>query len=215
LIALLQERFPQVAAWVPVDVNDMGYQRDDLDSDAERLRVATGMTEHISLANPYLLNEDLPPELAARRDGIAIDSTLLHGRLQLLRQRADIVLMECLPEVHLRWNSAQTGLDFLREWQPNVLWVAQIGRDALEPTLLSVRSLQQAGLSVTVLLNNLHNQRSADLLHYQWLTLEEQLEVRVLGLLPYQPLAEERQAAWLRDHLEAHFLDALVVAPAA
>lgn len=210
LAALLRQRLDRVVAWKPVDVNGYGHQIADGDSDGERLRWATQMPEHISLLNPYLLNEDLPPVLAAQRDGVKVEEQLLHQRLQLLRQRAEVVLMESLPELLSRWTMEHSGLELLQQWQPTVLWVSAIGREGLEQTLQGVTLLQQAGISVQVLLNNADNQYNADLLQYQWLTLEEQLQLRVQGLLPHEADPEARTADWLASNLEASFLDPLL-----
>ena len=75
--SLLQQHLGRVTAWKPLDVNGIGYQIQDSDSDGERLHRATNMSEHINLLNPYLFNEDLPPLLAAQRDGVKVDENVL------------------------------------------------------------------------------------------------------------------------------------------
>ena len=82
LVSLLQQQLGRVTAWKPLDVNGIGYQIQDSDSDGERLHRATNMSEHINLLNPYLFNEDLPPLLAAQRDGVKVDENVLSQRLE-------------------------------------------------------------------------------------------------------------------------------------
>ena len=213
LVSLLQQHLGRVIAWKPLDVNGIGYQIQDTDSDGERLHRATNMSEHINLLNPYLLNEDLPPLLAAQRDGIKVDEKVLSQRLELLRRRSDAVLMESLAELLSLWTTKHSGLELLQQWQARILWVSGIGRESLEQTLQAVTLLQQAGISCQLLLNNTTNELNADLLQYQWMMLEERLDLRVLGLLPYRTEENRRNAKWLSDNLETTFLDQLLPPP--
>jgi dethiobiotin synthase len=213
LVSLLQQHLGRVIAWKPLDVNGIGYQIQDSDSDGERLHRATNMSEHINLLNPYLLNEDLPPLLAAQRDGVKVDEKVLSQRLELLRRRSDAVLMESLAELLSLWTAKHSGLELLQQWQARILWVSGIGRESLEQTLQAVTLLQQAGISCQLLLNNTTNELNADLLQYQWMMLEERLDLRVLGLLPYRTEENRRNAKWLSDNLETAFLDQLLPPP--
>ena len=213
LVSLLQQHLGRVIAWKPLDVNGIGYQIQDSDSDGERLHRATNMSEHINLLNPYLLNEDLPPLLAAQRDGVKVDEKVLSQRLELLRRRSDAVLMESLAELLSLWTAKHSGLELLQQWQARILWVSGIGRESLEQTLQAVTLLQQAGISCQLLLNNTTNELNADLLQYQWMMLEERLDLRVLGLLPYRTEENRRNAKWLSDNLETTFLDQLLPPP--
>ena len=213
LVSLLLQHLGRVIAWKPLDVNGIGYQIQDSDSDGERLHRATNMSEHINLLNPYLFNEDLPPLLAAQRDGVKVDENVLSQRLELLRRRSDVVLMESLAELLGCWTAKHSGLELLQQWQARILWVSGIGRESLEQTLQAVTLLQQAGISCQLLLNNTTNELNADLLQYQWMMLEERLDLRVLGLLPYRIEENRRNTMWLSDNLETTFLDQLLPPP--
>ena len=213
LVSLLLQHLGRVIAWKPLDVNGIRYQIQDSDSDGERLHRATNMSEHINLLNPYLFNEDLPPLLAAQRDGVKVDENVLSQRLELLRRRSDVVLMESLAELLGCWTAKHSGLELLQQWQARILWVSGIGRESLEQTLQAVTLLQQAGMSCQLLLNNTTNELNADLLQYQWMMLEERLDLRVLGLLPCRIEKNRRNATWLSDNLETTFLDQLLPPP--
>ena len=213
LVSLLLQHLGRVIAWKPLDVNGIGYQIQDSDSDGERLHRATNMSEHINLLNPYLFSEDLPPLLAAQRDGVKVDENVLRQRLELLRRRSDVVLMESLAELLGFWTAKHSGLELLQQWQARILWVSGIGRESLEQTLQAVTLLQQAGMSCQLLLNNTTNELNADLLQYQWMMLEERLDLRVLGLLPCRIEENRRNAMWLSDNLEMTFLDQLLPPP--
>ena len=64
-----------------------------------------------------------------------------------------------------------------------------------------------------MLLNNTTNELNTDLLQHQWMMLEERLDLRVLGLLPYKIDENRRNATWLSDNLETAFLDQLLPPP--
>jgi dethiobiotin synthetase len=118
--------------------------------------------------------------------------------------------MDSLAELLGLWTAKQSGLELLQQWRATVLWVSGIGRENLEQTLQALTLLRQAGISCQLLLNNTTNELKADLLQYQWMTLEERLDLRVLGLLPYMAEENCRNAAWLSNNLETAFLDQLL-----
>ena len=142
-----------------------------------------------------------------------VDEKVLSQRLELLRRRSDLVLMESLAELLGLWTTKHSGLELLQQWQARVLWVSGIGRESLEQTLQTVTLLQQVGISCQLLLNNTTNELNTDLLQYQWMMLEERLDLRVLGLLPYMIEENRRNAMWLSDNLETTFLDQLLPPP--
>lgn len=185
MLQLAQRWGLRVGACKPVDVGKMEYQSTDQPGDGESFQLVGQMTEHISLINPYLLHERLPPVLAARREGIRIDLNLLNNRLDLLRKRYTSVLLEGPSGLRIPFTESETWLGLLSHWHPEVIWVSDIGEDALEGTLLSVETLRAAGLQVKILLNNINHHRDAELIQYHWMVLEEKLLTTVLGLIPF------------------------------
>ncbi|MGK5091323.1 dethiobiotin synthase [Deltaproteobacteria bacterium TL4] len=175
----------KVGAFKPVDVGHIHYNAADAFTDGERLHQAALMTEHINLVNPFLFNEDLPPVLAGQRDGVKISSKTIKQYLELLKQHFELVVIEGSRGLYLPVSSEETELDLLIQWRPKIIWVAGIGEHELSDTLLQVKQLQQQNLEVVgVILNNREDSFHSDLIRYQWLTLEQQLAIRVIGLIP-------------------------------
>ena len=185
MLQLARKRGTPIGACKPVDVGDIDYQSHDQASDAECFQEIGGMPEHVSLINPYLLNESLPPQLAAERDGIAIDLKLLETRINELGSLYPRILVEGPPGLLTPFVESRNWLETLQMWHPQLIWICGIGVEDLELSLLSLHLLQQSGLSVKILINNSKGCRDRELIQYQWLTLEEKAEASVLGFIPY------------------------------
>ena len=185
LIQLARKRGMPIGACKPVDVGDIEYQSKDLASDAERFLEIGRMPEHISLINPYLLNETLPTQLAAERDGIRLDLKLIEKRLDELSKRYPQVLIEGPSGLLTPFTDSSSWLEVIKMWHPQLIWVSGIGVSDLETSLLALRILQESGLSVKIILNSFSANQDREMIQYQWLTLEEQLKASVLGFVPY------------------------------
>ena len=185
MLQLARKRGTPIGACKPVDVGDIDYQSQDQASAAEFFQETGGMSEHVSLINPYLLNESLPPQLAAERDGIAIDLKLLETQINDLGSLYPRILVEGPPGLLTPFVESRNWLETLQMWHPQLIWICGIGAEDLELSLLSLHLLQQSGLSVKILINNSKGCRDRELIQYQWLTLEEKAEASVLGFIPY------------------------------
>jgi dethiobiotin synthase len=200
----LSEAGHRVGLYKPVDVGALQARAEERQTDVERYQ-NLGLTEHVSLLNPYLLEERRPPELAARRDGVRIRKTLLTERWKMLEAEHAGLLVEGPSGLRLPLQRQETFLDLLQEQRPQVLWVSSVGELELELSLLQLKLLLELGLQVRVLLNNRDDSRDGWMLQYQWLTLEEQLGVTVHGLLPFLKSGSEDPDAisgLLQEHLE-------------
>ncbi len=203
----------KASGWKPIDVGHVNYNAADIMTDGERFHQAIQMTEHPNLINPFLFNEDLPPVLAAQRDGIVSKTEILQRYFQLVCKHFDHVVIEGARGLYTPLTSTETEIDLLTAWQPKVLWVTTIGERELSETLLQVKILQQHQINVVgIILNNRDNNKHADLIHYQWLTLEEQLQIKVLALIPFLELGLEDPDAiriLLHQHLDKDYLGLL------
>lgn len=206
-------QFSEVAAWKPIDVGNIVYNSSDQLTDGERLKQAGKMAGHINLVNPFLLNENLPPILAARRDGVRLTDKALNQYLDILCKKFDYIVIEGFRGLHSPITETSNELELLVMWKPKVLWVSPIGESALAETLLQIHVLKQAGIEVLgIILNNHDNTKNTELIHYQWNTLEEQLSTRVLALLPFLSTgldAPNMIGKQLYDHFDKEYLHLL------
>ncbi|MBF0276714.1 MAG: AAA family ATPase [SAR324 cluster bacterium] len=204
LLHLLRKKFHTVA-WKPVDVGHLAYNAADVLSDGQRLHRAAEIEEHPNLVNPFLLNEDFPPILAARRDGIALKSDTLQDYFKSLSARFEQIVIEGGRGLLLPLTESQTELGLLSSWKAKVIWVTNIGEHELADTLLQIQTLKKEQIEITgIILSNRENNKNAELIYYQWLTLEEKLSVTVLALLPFLESGLEKPDA-IGNLLEKQF----------
>ena len=195
LLYLLRQHY-KTAAWKPIDVGQLKYHAADILTDGQRLHHAAQMADHPNLVNPFLLNEELPPVLAARRDGVTLHPATLHQYFKMLSTRYERVVIEGGRGLFMPLTETEREIDLLANWKPEVLWVTQIGERDLADTLLQIHALKQAQIAITgIILSNGNNIKNAELIHYQWLTLEEELSVTVIALLPFLKSGLEDPAA--------------------
>lgn len=204
----------KVGAWKAIDLGHVDYNAADVLTDGERLQNTASMTEHMNLVNPFILNENLPPVLAAQRDGIKISSEILEQYFQKISKRYDRMVMEgarglYTPLTKDPEGNVQCEIDYLKQLNPTIVWVTSIGEADLSSTLLQIHALKQANLDIAgIVLSNRNQVKNADLLHYQWLALEEQTDIRVAGLLPFlESQLEDPQAIGrlMRKNLDESF----------
>ncbi len=213
LLHLLSRNY-KTAAWKPVDVGQMDYNAADLPGDGLRLHRAASMSEHPNLVNPFLLNEDLPPVLAARRDGITLKTKVLQHHFKQLYTHFERIVIEGGRSLYTPLTETEMEIEFFRYWNPRVVWVTNIGERELAETLLQLHALQQAKVEIVgIVLSNRLNSKNADLIFYQWLTLEEKTSVRVLALLPFLASGLNNPASigeLISEHFDRNALDSLV-----
>ncbi len=207
----------QVGAWKPVDVGHIVYNAADVPTDGERLHETAQMAEHANLCNPYLFNEDFPSVFAALRDGVKVETKVLRQYWSLLSQRFEWVVTEGARGLFSPLTETDTEMDLLCAWKPKLIWVTAIGSREFHDTLVQVKALQHAKVPlVGILLTNAHNAKDANLMHYQWVHLEEQLSIRVLGLLPFLKSGLDDPAAigaLMHENMDANYLNLLTEEP--
>ncbi len=207
LIQYLKNNKIKVGAWKPVDIGHLEYNSLDIPTDGQRLKQATNMTEHISSINPYLFNQILPPVLAARQDGVKIDLKTIDLRLRALQKQYHFMVMESLPGMMTPFFEDKSWIEQLKTWNVEIIWVSGIGPENLENTLSQVKNIQAKDIPVHIILNNFANSKNAELLYYQWITLEEQLSQTVLGLLPFLSSGSEDLSAmadWFENNIDVN-----------
>lgn len=155
LAALARRRGLQVAVMKPVEsglealvpvggLGGMAAAR----SDAERLRDAAGSTAALDVIRPFAYGEPLAPMVAAAHAGRPIAMAELDRCLSLLEAGADLILVEGAGGVLVPLDATTTYADLFVRWNSPVLLVAGNRLGVLNHTLLTVRAIEAAGLSI-------------------------------------------------------------------
>jgi dethiobiotin synthetase len=121
-------------------------------SDTGRLLLALGVTltpERIAAASPYRLREPLSPDIAARREGTAIDFAALtaHGRRAMEAYR-DALIIEGIGGIMVPLDDRHTVLDWMIEIDLPLILVAGSYVGTLSHTLSALDVLDRNDLNV-------------------------------------------------------------------
>jgi dethiobiotin synthetase len=156
LIAELRARGRSVDALKPVIT---GFDpRAPQASDTGRLLLALGVTltpERIAAASPYRLREPLSPDIAARREGTAIDFAALvaHGRRAIAAHR-DALVIEGIGGIMVPLDDRHTVLDWMIELDLPLILAAGSYVGTLSHTLTALDVLDRANLKVAAVVVN-------------------------------------------------------------
>jgi dethiobiotin synthetase len=157
MIAELRARGRSVDALKPVIT---GFDpREPQTSDTGRLLLALGATltsEGIAAASPYRLREPLSPDMAARRDGTAIDFATLvaHGRNAVAAHRNDALIIEGIGGIMVPLNDRHTVLDWMIALDVPLILATGSYVGTLSHTLTALDVLDRAGLEVAAVVVN-------------------------------------------------------------
>ncbi len=132
----------------------------------------------------YLFKSNLEPLVASEKENELIDIELIHQEYVRISGISDCtvvdgdrgILSPLAPEI-------QTA-DMVKRMQLPVLFVVTPREDAINDTLLSIYAAQEKGLEIRgVIINNIENDCSKDLLNSIPRVIEEYTNVKILGLL--------------------------------
>lgn len=139
-----------VAAMKPVEsgiderlINDGGPK-----SDAERLRLATGGVDALTLVRPYVLSEPLTPMVAAKRANIEIDLAVLDAACQTLAESRDLLFIEGAGGLLSPITPTHSFLDLCTRWRCRLIIVAGNRLGVLNHVLLTVRAAEAARVPI-------------------------------------------------------------------
>lgn len=138
--------------------------------------------------SPYRLLMPASPHLAAAREGVTISLDRIMDSFHNLQSRHDRIIVEGAGGVLVPLNEQDTMLDLMQRMQMPVIVACRAGLGTLNHTLLTLRALRDAGLTVAGLVPIQTTAAAwADIEADNQATLQRMGHVPVLGLLTYQP----------------------------
>lgn len=147
---------------------------------------------HVSVAEqadmaPYCFRPACSPHLAAKLAGTRISLNRIENAYRRLSQKYDGVIVEGAGGVLVPLNARETMLDLMIRLQLPVILVARAGLGTINQTLLSLRILNEAKLTVVgVVLNQAVPGRWGQIEDDNGLTIERMGNVKVLASIRYQ-----------------------------
>jgi len=122
--------------------------------DAEALCAAASNVEPLELVCPLRFQAPLAPVQAAKAEGLRVDFDVARRALQELRARHACVVVEGVGGLLVPLDEHTLVLDFMRECGFPAVLVAQARLGTVNHTLLTLRELDRAGVSVAALVLN-------------------------------------------------------------
>ncbi len=155
----------QVAAMKPVESGiDERITFDSVPrTDAERLQIASGGGDSLTLIRPYELDEPLAPMVAAQRAGITIDLPILDAACATLSSERDLLLVEGAGGLLVPITASCTFLDLAARWQCELIVVAGNRLGVLNHVLLTVRAAESANVPIRAVILTQYSDRDAGL----------------------------------------------------
>lgn len=149
-----------VAAMKPVEsgiderlINDGGPK-----SDAERLQLATGGSDALSLIRPYVFSEPLTPMVAAKRANVEIDLAVLDAACNTLSATRDLLFVEGAGGLLSPLTRTHSFLDICLRWHCRLIIVAGNRLGVLNHVLLTVRAAEAARVPLHAIILTQHTQ---------------------------------------------------------
>ena len=149
------------------------------------LTVVKSVDPYVNTHFSYLFKTKTEPLLAAEVENEYIDIELIYNDFHKLVTNSDCTIVDGDGGLLSPVAPAQQNLDMLKRLQVPILFVITPREDAINETLLSINVAQNKGLLVRgVVINNINDDCSKELLTSITRVVEEYTNVNILGLLP-------------------------------
>ena len=134
----------------------------------------------------YLFKSNAAPLIAAEAENEFIDLELIHAEYESIITTTDCTILDGDNGLLSPIAPALQTTDMIKKLQVPVLFVVTPGEDSINDTLLSIYTAQEKGIAIRgVIINNIKDGCSKELLTSITRVVEEYSNVKILGLLPY------------------------------
>ncbi|MBU2897849.1 dethiobiotin synthase [Vibrio hepatarius] len=163
-------------------------------SDALFLQKASTLEVEYEDINPYSLELPTSPHIAAQREGVDIEYTVLSSKLLQHKRRADVVLVEGAGGWRVPVNDEECLSSWVQQEQLPVILVVGIKLGCLNHAMLTVDAIKADGLKIVGWVANRINpgtEHYADIISM----LENKIDAPKLGEIPYVPSVKQKNLA--------------------
>ncbi|GLT19313.1 ATP-dependent dethiobiotin synthetase BioD [Vibrio zhanjiangensis] len=163
-------------------------------SDALYLQKAATLEVSYEDINPYPLELPTSPHIAAQREGVNIEYSVLSDKLLNHKKKADIVLVEGAGGWRVPVNDKQCLSSWVQQEKLPVILVVGIKLGCLSHAMLTVDAIEADGLKIVGWIANRINpgtEHYADIIAM----LENKIGAPKLGEIPYVPSIKQKNLA--------------------
>jgi dethiobiotin synthetase len=171
-----------------------GCGEDDHNEDVKQLRSASNILASFGQINPYSFHHPIAPHIAARKVGIRIDFSRILTSFRELLSQADEVIVEGIGGFKVPLNEQQDTAELAQQLELPVILVVGMRLGCLNHALLTADAIAAYGLKMAGWVANVLD---ADMpaLRENIATLEQRLDVPLLGVVEFQASPDARVAA--------------------
>lgn len=171
-----------------------GIDADGTNEDVELLRAASSLQVEPALVNPYLLRQPIAPHLAAATEGVSLGLPAIRAAFDALAQQADAVVVEGCGGFLVPLDDTRDTADLALCLGLPVVLVVGMRLGCLNHALLTQEAIARRGLTLA---GWVANRVDSQMLHFDGnlAALEARIAAPLLGVLPYQPGIDQRDAA--------------------
>jgi dethiobiotin synthetase len=148
--------------------------------------------------NPYLLVQPVAPHLAARREGIAIDLSVVEQSFLSLRTKADVVIVEGVGGFLVPLNDREDAADLSIRLELPVILVVGIRLGCLNHALLTQEAITARKLRLAGWVANRIDPRM-EMIAENVAALRERIRAPLIGEVPFLTAPRPDEVAGLLD----------------
>jgi dethiobiotin synthetase len=175
-----------------------GSNENDRNDDAEKLRAASNVLTTYGQVNPYCFVPPIAPHLAARHSGVRIHLPRILTSFRELSSLADEVIVEGAGGFLVPLNEKQDSSDLARELALPIIVVVGIRLGCINHALLTMRVIDDCELQCAGWVANVLG-AEMPALQENIEALQLRIDAPLLGVVPYQTIADARALAGMLD----------------
>jgi dethiobiotin synthetase len=175
-----------------------GCDENDHNDDAKRLRAASNILTTYGQVNPYCFVQPVAPHIAARNSGVRIELSRILTTYHELASLTDEVIVEGAGGFLVPLNDKQDSSDLARELGLPIIVVVGMRLGCLNHALLTMRVIADCELPCAGWIANVLD-AEMPALQENIEALRMRIEAPLLGVIPYQPIVDERAVSSLLD----------------
>ncbi|MYM58217.1 ATP-dependent dethiobiotin synthetase BioD [Vibrio sp. OCN044] len=198
ILNALAQKEVKTIGYKPVAAGSQETELGFRNSDALYLQKASTVETEYEDINPYPLELPTSPHIAAQREGVDIQYSVLSDKLSIHKEKADFVLVEGAGG----WRVPVSGEECLSSWVQQeklpVILVVGIKLGCLSHAMLTLDAIEADGLEVIGWVANRINpgtEHYADIIAM----LENKISAPKLGEIPYIPSIKQKNLAQYLD----------------
>jgi dethiobiotin synthetase len=180
----------RVGACVPIAMRCVHRREGLVSEDAEFLAVCADSPHPLDLIAPMRYAEDLPPNIAARRSGRAVEWESIDRAIQLMSRDADVMIFRAPATLLTPLDDATTTLDLARQLRVPIVIVTRASGDAVNQCSMTATVARSAGVRITGVVVNHYPAESASIAEEASLReIEKWSKAPLLCVLPEERFA--------------------------